>query len=231
MSRQSSNCVVNDNLARQVEALWKQAFSDASLLPQIGLPSNSKGVLTLTHTDGSGNLMKINGLPSKSPLANNALYSAECSRDKYLNLYEIMLPDIPGEDGEPSTAEFYVNQLGQQGLSVSGVHFHWWGSYIFDAAGNRIDRGVTAVHHQMVGMDPITFSQKTITALKAALQLIDQRSKEKLRGQNNYWNDDNDNNQDYWSDSDDNNNDRNYWNGNDYQNSRRNYSNRGPWAW
>src|SRR3982751_6209985 len=86
-------CVVDDKLALKVQTLWQRAFSDAALLPVIGFPSNSGGVLTLTHTDGSGHNMRINGLPSKSPLANNALYSAECSKGRYLNLYEIMIPD------------------------------------------------------------------------------------------------------------------------------------------
>ncbi len=61
--------------------------SDAFLLPVIGYPSNNYGVLT--HTDGSGVMMKIDQLTSKSPLANNALYSAECSHHHYLNLYDI----------------------------------------------------------------------------------------------------------------------------------------------
>ena len=39
---------------RQVEAEWQEAFSDATLFPIIGLPSNNDGALTLTHTDGSG---------------------------------------------------------------------------------------------------------------------------------------------------------------------------------
>src|ERR1700722_17637855 len=72
----------------------EKAFPDAMLFPKIGLPSNN-GFLLLTHTDGSGNLLKINGLSSKSPLSNNAFYSAECSNGQYLNLYTIMIPDIP----------------------------------------------------------------------------------------------------------------------------------------
>jgi hypothetical protein len=188
MNRSNSDCVIDDNRANQLLDVWQQAFSDAAILVP---PSKGNGVVTITHTDGSGNNLKINGLPSKSPLSNNALYSAECTQGKYLNLYEIMLPDIPGENGEDSTAQFYVNQLSAQGLSVAGVHFHWWGSNVFDQNGNRIDRGVTAVHHQNVGMHPIEFSQRTITALKPALQLIDQRSQQKAynnTGNSLYWN-------------------------------------------
>lgn len=169
-------CVVTDKLAREIEALWKSAFHDAALLPVIGLPSNNHGVLTLTHTDGSGNMLKINGLPSRSPLSNNALYSAECSKGQYLNLYEVMIPDIPGADGRESTAEIYVKLLGECGLNVAGVHFHWFGSYMFeDNKGNRIDRGVTAVHHQGIDIHPIEFSKKTISALKKTLAIIDKR--------------------------------------------------------
>lgn len=170
-----NNCVMDDRLAKRVEAEWKAAFSDATLLPVIGLPSNSGGVMTLTHTDGSGMLMRINGLASKSPLANNALYTAECSKDRYLNLYEIMIPDIPGRDGAASTAELYVKFLNEAGLSVAGVHFHWWGSAMFPNDGNRIDRGVTAVHHQSVNMHPLEFSKATIGAIKKVLKIIGER--------------------------------------------------------
>lgn len=225
MSRQN-NCTLNDNQAHQVEAVWKQAFSDAFLLPVIGLPSNSDGVLTLTHTDGSGKVMKINGLPSRSPLANNALYSSECINGKYLNLYEIMIPDIPGDDGEDSTAEFYVKQLWQQGLHVAGVHFHWTGSSIFDSQNNnRVDRGVIAVHHQMSDMNPIEFSQKTIIALKTVMKLIDQRSKQKSQNFNNrneY------NYEDYSHGKDTYNND--YRDYEDYRKHRRNYRNDNYWS-
>jgi hypothetical protein len=167
--------VVDDAVAKSVEALWRSQFRDAALLPVIGLPSNNDGVLTLTHTDGSGRLLNINGLPSKSPLSNNALYSAEVSDGRYLNLYEIMLPDIPGKPGEPSTSEHYVALLAQRGLSVAGVHFHWWGSRIFE-----FDHGITAVHHQAVGLPPIEFSELTIRALQGALALIEQRARERV---------------------------------------------------
>jgi hypothetical protein len=82
-----------DARAKKVEAIWKCAFPDATLFPVIGLPSNAKGVATLTHSLCDG-LLKINGLKSKSPLSNNALYSFECTGGKWLNLYEIMLEDV-----------------------------------------------------------------------------------------------------------------------------------------
>ena len=148
--------------ALEVEALWKASFPDATLLPVVGLPSNNKGVLTLTHTDGSGKLLKINGLPSKSFLANNALYSAEISEGIVLNLYEIMIEDIPGVLGGESTAQAYIRMLSERGLQVSGVHFHWFGT----------DRRVAAIHHQNVGLCPLTFSKLTIEALKGTLALM-----------------------------------------------------------
>lgn len=75
-------------------------------------------MISLIHKMGVGYLMKINGQPSKLPLANNALYSVECSKNKFLNLYEIMIPDIPGNE---STAEIYVNALYNQGFDVVDV--------------------------------------------------------------------------------------------------------------
>lgn len=59
----------------------------------------------------------------------------------------------------------------------------------------------------MTGMHPIEFTQKTIIALKAAMKLVDQRSKEKLQTrknddgriypENKYWNDSGDNSRKY----------------------------------
>ncbi len=163
-------CLVDDNFALEVQGIWQAAFPDAALLPVIGYPSNSGGVGTLTHTMGTGMLMSINGLTSKSPLANNALYSFECTDSRYLNLYEIMMPDIPGENGEDSTAEIYVKLLYSYGLSVAGVHFHWWGSSM--VPGNTL---VAAVHHQAIGMDPREFSRRTVQAIKEVMAIIVQR--------------------------------------------------------
>jgi hypothetical protein len=115
-------------------------FTDAAVLPVIGYPSHSGGVVTITH--GMDHKMSINGLVSNSPLANNALYSVECTGGQFLNLYEAMIPDIPGKNGQPSTAQLYVNALRDNGLDVAGVHFHWFGASV--VPGNTL---VAAVHH------------------------------------------------------------------------------------
>lgn len=161
---------ITDRRAKRVEALWQEAYEGATLLPVIGLPSNANGVGTLTHPAGHPP-MKINNLTSLSPLSNNALYSFEAAKDEegnlhYLNLYEIMVPDIPSEDGGPSTADLYVRELWRQGLkvngnfTVAGVHFHWWASTVFPN-----DRGVTAVHHQGNDLSPEEFTKRTLRAL------------------------------------------------------------------
>lgn len=152
----------NDNDAKILENEWKKYFPDATVLPVIGYPSNSKGVITITHSMGDGKLMRINGLISRSPLANNALFSSEISGGKYLNLYEIMIPDIPGVNGNPSSAERYVATLRDNGLDIAGVHFHWFGSTVVPN-----DKGVTAVHHQKIGMDPREFIRRTALAIKS----------------------------------------------------------------
>jgi hypothetical protein len=156
---------LTDNYAKTLETEWKRAFPDASILPVIGLPSyKGSGVVTITHTMGDNNLLKINGLPSHSPLANNALYSSELSNGIYLNLYEIMIPDIPGTNGQPSSAERYVAALRDNGLNVAGVHFHWFGATLGGG-----DRGVIAIHHQGEGMNPIEFTRRTINALRTVM--------------------------------------------------------------
>lgn len=91
----------NDDYARKVEAIWR-TLPQGAIVPGIGLPSQGAGVTTITHTMG-GPVMKINGLASKSILANNGLYTFEITGGKWLNLYEVMIPDIPGAQGDLST--------------------------------------------------------------------------------------------------------------------------------
>ena len=158
-------CIVDDTLAKDLQSIWRQSFPNATILPVIGFPSTGNGVATLTYS--MGDKMSINGLVSNSPLANNALYSAECINNTYLNLHEIMIPDVPGRNGSPSTAEMYVNALRDYGLDVAGVHFHWWGSTVVPT-----DRGVVAVHHQKAGMHPVEFSEKTMKAIAVAMNSL-----------------------------------------------------------
>lgn len=166
-----STCCINNRYAEKILRIWQKEFPDAFILPVIGFPSNNNNkVAVFSHTDGSGHNMTINGLPSKSPLANNALYSFECTRDKFLNLYEIMIPDIPGEEGERSTAQIYVNALAAEGLDVSGVHWHFFGG-IMDAN----DRGAFAIHHQNIGLNPKEFTRATIRALRIVFEVINER--------------------------------------------------------
>jgi len=165
-----SRCMMTDAIAMKIEKQWKAAFSSSSLLPVIGLPSNNNGVMTLTHQMGT-TLLTINGLSSYSPLSNNALYSVECSSGHYLNLYEIMIPDIPGNNGTLSTAEMYVNMLRDNGLDVAGVHFHWWGSHLLPG-----DRGIIAIHHQKIDMNPTMFTANTIKAIISIGKVIKQRT-------------------------------------------------------
>lgn len=152
----------DDRQALQIVSYWKRFFPDAAALPGIGLPSQGKGVLTMTHTLGTPP-MTINGLPSQSPLANNALYSAEQSQGQWLNLYEIMLPDIPGQHGSPSSVQSYVNFLEQRGISIAGNHYHWSG-------GLMMGKFPIAVHSQAAGMDPLAFSRAHVEALNYVLQ-------------------------------------------------------------
>jgi len=165
-SSSECKCEIDDKYAEKLLKKWRKVFPDAIIFPCVGYPSKANGVVTITHTMCNKDL-KINGLPSKSPLANNALYSAECSKGKYLNLYEIMIPDIPGKCGEPSTAEIYVNALRDNCLDVNGVHFHWFGAHLVDG-----DRGIIAVHHTKIGMNPIEFTCRTLKALEKTMKVI-----------------------------------------------------------
>jgi len=140
-----------------------------------------EGVITLSldlrQTD-----LRINGYFSKSPLSNYALFSTEVVyqnendkllglNGKYLNLFEIMVPDDPEYKRKHSVsrANDYVNQLHSVGLSSSGVHFHWNGAVTVSSNvdGSPRDSWPVAVHHQNVGLDPIVFASLTADALSS----------------------------------------------------------------
>lgn len=162
---------MTDAQAINVQNQWKSSFPDASLLPVIGLPSNAKGTMTLTHTLPMPYMMTINGLTSHSPLVNNALYTAELSPDlngklHWLNLYEVMLPDIPGVNGAPSTCQRYMQALASQGLDIDGVHFHWFG---FQYPGASL---IAAIHHSAIDLNPEEFTKRTIAALQSVIPLF-----------------------------------------------------------
>lgn len=148
--------VMSDATCRECERVFKGFDPNATILPGIGLPSQNNGVCTITHGMPGAKNLKINGLESKSPLANNALFSTECTGGTTLSLYEMMLPEgrsnVPGES---SAAELYAKELNDSGLSVAGSHWHWWASTPY----------VAAIHHQNVGMDPVQFVKKTVAAL------------------------------------------------------------------
>lgn len=150
-------CPVSDAVCRECEHVFQGLDPKATILPGIGLPSQSNGVCTITHgMPGMPNL-RINGLESHSPLANNALFSAECSDGHSLNLYEVMVPDTVGATpGAISSGEAYTQRLRNEGLDVAGTHFHWWG----------MEPQVVAIHHQNVDMHPVDFAQRTVSALQ-----------------------------------------------------------------
>lgn len=155
--QESCSSGISDDTCRQCEQTFKAIDPNATILPGIGLPSQNNGVCTITHTMGpDAQKLRINGLESSSPLANNALFSTECSAGKTLNLYEMMLPEgVSPIPGDKSNAEKYAEELNKSGINVAGSHWHWWAS----------DPYVDAIHHQNVGMDPVQFACKTATAL------------------------------------------------------------------
>ena len=149
---------MTDCLAKQVECIWKQAFCDAKILPEIGWPTCGECVMTLTHSLGKCvPKLKINGLCSLSLLANNAFYSAEVSGCKWLNLYQIMIPDIPGKCGCKSSGEVYTEALVKLGISIDGDAYSWKGAC----------PTMLTIHSSAIGMHPIDFSKKQIAAIKA----------------------------------------------------------------
>jgi hypothetical protein len=153
--------VMTDCLAKKIECVWKQAFCDAKILPEIGWPSCNDCVMTLTHSLGKcAQKLKINGLCSNSILANNEFYSAEVSGCKWLNLYQIQIPDIAGKCGCKSSGEVYVEALVKLGISVDGNSYNW----------NGTCPHMLSIHSKAIGMDPLEFSKKQIAAIKATME-------------------------------------------------------------
>jgi len=161
---QNNTNPLDDRLALLILAEWQKSFPDAMIFPTIGFPSKSGGVLTLTHSFGKNNMpkLRINGLVSQSPLANNALYSTEITGGQWLNLYEVMIPDVPGKNGSKSSGEIYTETIIQSGISVEGDHYHWKGA----------NPPMLAIHSKSIGMHPIEFAQKVSQALNFVMARI-----------------------------------------------------------
>lgn len=159
--------VLSDTTALAFVDAWKALFPDAMPLPGIGLPSQNQGVLTFTHSMSTPSMplpapMTIDGLTSRSPLANNALGSAEVSNGRWVNLYEIMLPEIPGANGKPSSIQRYTDALQRQGVQVAGKHYHWDGSQMLGLF-------PIAIHSQSTNsLDPVQFANAHLLAVRAA---------------------------------------------------------------
>jgi len=152
---------MTDCLAQKIECIWKKAFCDATILPIIGYPSCNNCVMTLTHSLGKCvSDVKINGLKSCGILANNAFYSAEVSCGKWLNLYQIQLPNIPGECGCKSSIDVYVEALSKFGISVDGNGYNWGGSC----------PNMVSISSKAISMDPVEFSNKQIAAIKTVIK-------------------------------------------------------------
>ena len=169
---------LTDCRAKKIEELWKKEFPDALILPTIGFPEVAGNcVMTLTHTLNTKCFcmddLRVNGLRSKSILANNGFFTSEISKCQFLNIYQIQLPDIPGECGERSTVQYFIDKLTEYGIQVSASNYHLTG------AGQPF---ILAVNSYNVGMCPEEFTCKTIKALNKTIDLIKKRRKCKHHG-------------------------------------------------
>lgn len=182
-SKDKRECNVDAKTRRKLDALWSSVFPDAGPLVKVPIRGGKEDgplpTYTLSHTlkqaEGSGwtdeFVFTINGLVVRSPLGIDAFFSTECSDNQYVNLYTVILPDIPGTDGDISTSQFYINRLAEEGLNVSGIMFKWSGAGTEPPVPGRI----LNIRHQNIGLHPIDFSKRTIRALKATIRLINTR--------------------------------------------------------
>jgi len=152
-------------LAKKLEHIWRKSFCDATVIPVLGVPSDSFCVMTLTHTMGqSWPQIRIDGLNIRSMLVNNAFYSAEVSNDRWVNLYQIQIPNVPGRCGSKSSGEIYTETLIKLGISIEGDGYNWKGTNPF----------MLAINSKAIGMHPIEFSKKQIAAVKVVTDFINE---------------------------------------------------------
>lgn len=149
--------MITEAEAQQVIALWNRNFPNVTVIQH---PADGSGMLTLAHSMPGMTSMDVNGLKCKSPLFTMALMSSEVAMDQngvphYTNAYEIMGPNVPGLNGNPSNMSLYKKYLNQNGLDVHSDHYHW-----------KTEGLNPAIHHMGVNMSPMVFSEKTIDALK-----------------------------------------------------------------
>lgn len=145
---------IDDCLVKKIECLWKNVYCDAHIVP------NHCDVLVLSHT-ATKCKTKINGLTIKSPLVNNGYYSVEISDCNWVNLYEAVIPDIPGKCGCKSSGELYIDALVKLGLSVDNDNYHWKGT----------TPGLLFIRSKSIGLHPVDFSKKQIKALECIKHL------------------------------------------------------------
>ena len=157
-------CVIDKCLLNELECLWKQFSHTASA-------DLSKGVILLSHGLPVHFNNTINGLAVHSPLVSHGLYSVECSEGKYVNLYEVIIPDIPGAHGHDSTGKIFTKILAKYNIFTDGDHFHW--------KGHQITKKQTipdAIHVVKIDLHPVLFTKVIIKALKKVLHVIKART-------------------------------------------------------
>lgn len=123
-------------------------------------PSQTNGTCIITHQIPNAPPMQLNNATCKSPLCNNALYGIEKATTKdgsciLLQQYETMVPDMPGNAPELSTAQTYINALSRSGVDTTATHYHWTGA----------PELMAAVHSSSQTLSPEEFINKTLSAL------------------------------------------------------------------
>lgn len=151
---------IDSNLCEKIRKSYAEILNISLLnVPEVGKAKNN---ICMYALDFGLPCLNINGFESRSPLSNYAFGSSELSKNsenhqEYLNLFKIMIPDIPNwKNGGKSRSQMYVEFLDKEGLKASVAHFHWWGTEPF----------MTSVCTQNIGIHPIEFAKKIARSLK-----------------------------------------------------------------
>ena len=136
-----------------------------------------QGVCTFLHKVPGMLDMTVNGVVTKTPLNNVALFSTECVsmtgadgsvQSLPYSVYEIMVPDKPAvataHGSIVSQAQQYVHALGDNRVPPMAVHYHNLGVGADGAL-------MAAVHNQSLGMSPNDFVNGIIAAQGTAYDI------------------------------------------------------------
>lgn len=157
----------DDNYSKKIQSQFQQCYNTTNLI------CKGNGLITITHFLPLPSY-KITGQTTKSLISSQVIYTAECTEDTFLNLYQINLPDIPVKCMvdckvriEETTGEIYTKLLAKYGLTnISSNSFFGY---------TMCSYPVMMFHVQATCMEPTDFVCRILKVLDEILCIIKSR--------------------------------------------------------